>query len=92
MQTDLPIDEGDAAPESRGFEQALSELEDHVRKLDSGELPLEDALALFERGVALVKECHELLDGAERRIVEVTRGLEGVDEAPFDGGARGDES
>ncbi|MCB9777815.1 MAG: exodeoxyribonuclease VII small subunit [Alphaproteobacteria bacterium] len=77
------------AASGRSFEHALTELEDHVRKLDSGELPLEEALALFERGVALVKECHELLDGAERRIVEVTRGMDGLQEAPFDGGSRG---
>ena len=56
----------------RSFEQALGELEQRVRSLDAGELPLEEALKRFEEGVALVQECHEKLDVAERRIVELT--------------------
>lgn len=60
----------DEAP--RTFEQALNELEDHVRRLDSGELPLDDSLQVFESGVKLVRECQELLDGAEQRITELT--------------------
>ena len=60
----------DEAP--RTFEQALNELEDHVRRLDSGELPLDDSLEVFESGVKLVRECQELLDGAEQRITELT--------------------
>ena len=60
----------DEAP--RTFEQALTELEDHVRRLDSGELPLDDSLEVFESGVKLVRECQELLDGAEQRITELS--------------------
>lgn len=60
----------DDAP--RTFEQALSELEDHVRRLDSGELALDSSLEVFESGVKLVRECQELLDGAEQRITELT--------------------
>ncbi len=60
----------DDAP--RTFENALSELEDHVRRLDSGELPLDDSLQVFEAGVKLVRECQELLDGADQRITELT--------------------
>ena len=56
----------------RNFEQALSELEGHVRKLDGGELSLEDSLATFEAGVGLVRECSELLDEAEQRVTELT--------------------
>ncbi len=82
-----PTPAEDAAP--RGFEQTLAELEEHVRRLDSGELPLEEALQLFEQGVGLVRECQELLDDAERRITELTEGPDGVQEQPFDGGARG---
>lgn len=69
--------------ESRTFEGALRELEDRVRKLDSGDLPLEDALRLFEEGVGLVRECQELLDSAERRIVELTDTPDGVVEKPI---------
>ncbi|MFT4976277.1 MAG: exodeoxyribonuclease VII small subunit [Myxococcota bacterium] len=59
--------------DSRSFEQALTELEGCVRHLDSGELPLENSLQMFESGIALVRECQELLDAAERRVVELTR-------------------
>ena len=58
--------------EKRSFEQALADLEDHVRKLDGGELALEDSLTTFESGVRLVRECSELLDDAEQRITELT--------------------
>lgn len=68
----------DQAPDRRNFETALRELEDRVRKLDSGDLPLEDALRLFEEGVGLVRECQELLETAERRIVELSEGPGGV--------------
>ena len=81
----------EAAAPRRSFEETLGELEEHVRRLDSGELPLEDALTLFEHGVGLVRECTELLDQAERRIVELSEGPEGVVERPFDGGARGED-
>jgi exodeoxyribonuclease VII small subunit len=59
--------------DSRSFEKALAELEGCVRRLDSGELPLEESLQMFESGIALVRECQELLDTAERRVVELTR-------------------
>ena len=57
---------------SRSFEQALEELESHVRKLDGGELPLEEALRVFEAGIKLQQECTELLDATEQRIVELS--------------------
>ena len=62
----------DAGSSGRSFEQALTELEGRVRKLDSGELPLEDSLQMFEEGISLVRECQELLDAAERRVIELT--------------------
>ena len=58
--------------EKRTFENALSDLEEHVRKLDGGDLALEDSLATFEAGVRLVRECSELLDDAEQRVTELT--------------------
>jgi exodeoxyribonuclease VII small subunit len=68
----------------RSFEQALVELEQRVKQLDSGELPLEQALTLFEEGVALVQECHDKLDLAERRIAELTESTAGPQERPFE--------
>ena len=58
--------------ENRSFEKALSELEEHVRRLDGGELSLEDSLTTFESGVKLIRECSELLDDAEQRITELS--------------------
>lgn len=53
------------------FEQAFAELEDAVRKLEGGDLPLEDSLALFERGQQLAACCGKLLDDAELKIERV---------------------
>lgn len=54
------------------FEDALTALEDRVRTLDQGELPLEQALQLFEEGVVLQRACQEMLDATEQRVVELT--------------------
>lgn len=70
----------DPAPPPRSFEAAFTELEACIRKLETGDLPLEEGLTLYERGVSLQRECSELLDQAERRIVELSRGSEGVEE------------
>ena len=58
----------------RSFETALEALETRVRKLEAGELPLEEALTLFEEGIELTRECHEKLDAADQKIVELSRG------------------
>lgn len=50
------------------FEQSLAELEDIVGKLEGGDLPLEQSLELFEKGIKLSRECRERLTKAERRI------------------------
>ncbi|MBK7934811.1 MAG: exodeoxyribonuclease VII small subunit [Pyrinomonadaceae bacterium] len=50
------------------FEQSLVELEEIVGKLEDGDMPLEESLALFERGIALSRDCRARLSNAERRI------------------------
>jgi exodeoxyribonuclease VII small subunit len=50
------------------FEEALAELEKLVRRLEQGELPLEDSLAAFERGMALVRLLGERLTTIEQRV------------------------
>jgi exodeoxyribonuclease VII small subunit len=52
----------------KDFEAAIAELETVVKKLEEGELSLEQSLALYERGVTLSKFCHARLEDAERRI------------------------
>lgn len=50
------------------YEQDRAELEDVVHKLEMGGVPLEESLALWERGEALAKQCRDWLDGARRRL------------------------
>ena len=50
------------------YEQAFSELETVVENLGTGDLPLEEALALFERGQALAARCSELLEQSELKL------------------------
>ena len=50
------------------FESSLGDLEKIVRKLEDGEMSLEESLKLFEDGVKLSRECQERLNQAERRI------------------------
>lgn len=54
--------------ENLSFEQAIKRLEQVVRELETGDLPLDQALALFQEGVMLTRHCGELLDTAEARI------------------------
>ena len=53
------------------FEQAFAELEESVRALERGDLPLEESLALFERGQQLAAYCGKMLDSAELKIEQV---------------------
>jgi exodeoxyribonuclease VII small subunit len=53
------------------YEQDRAELEDVVHKLEMGGVPLEESLALWERGEALAKQCQDWLDGARRRLEAV---------------------
>lgn len=55
------------------FENSLSELEQVVRDLEDGQLGLDDALARYERGVALVRQCQARLHAAELRILALVR-------------------
>ena len=59
-------------PTIKDFEAALAELDAIVKKLEEGDLPLEQSLALYERGVQLSRFCHARLEDAERRIEILT--------------------
>ena len=54
------------------FEDAYRQLEEIVRKLESGGLPLEENLTLFEEGMRLARLCGSRLDVAELRVVQIT--------------------
>ena len=60
------------------FEQAQSELEEIVRRLESGEASLDEAISLWERGEELHRQCAEKLDSAQGRIEELARRVEAV--------------
>lgn len=61
----------------KSFEKSLDELEKIVRKLEDGDLPLEESLKLFENGVKLSRECRERLTAAERRIEILMKDADG---------------
>ena len=70
------------------FEDALRALEDVVRRLEGGEVPLHDSLALYERGEALRRHCQARLDAAQERIEKIVQAADGSASgtAPFDAG------
>lgn len=73
------------------FEQALTRLESIVKSLESGDLPLDEALRLFEEGIRLSAHCSRLLDVAEKRIEILTAAKDGtpvLSEARIPGDAR----
>lgn len=64
-------------PKNQTFEASLANLEKIVRRLEDGDLPLEESLKLFEDGVRLSRECQERLNQAERRIEILLRDEDG---------------
>jgi exodeoxyribonuclease VII small subunit len=66
-----------SSSKSPDFEQALSELEALVARLEQGDLPLEEALKSFERGVALTRTCQAALSAAQQKVeILLQRGAE----------------
>jgi exodeoxyribonuclease VII small subunit len=56
------------------FEQSLNRLDEIVRHLEKGDLPLSDSLALYEEGTGLIKSCSAMLDEAEQKVVKLKKG------------------
>ena len=61
------------------FETALADLEALVEQLESGELPLEESLKAFEKGITLTRHCQSALKAAELKVKELTENDELVD-------------
>jgi exodeoxyribonuclease VII small subunit len=55
------------------FEQAIKELTSIVEKIEQGEIPLQDSLAQYEKGMALIKHCRTILQKAEQRIEKISK-------------------
>ena len=71
-------------PETVSFEQALKRLDEIVRHLEKGDLPLEDSLTLFEEGTKLLSSCNTMLEEAEQKVVRLRKGADrSPEELPF---------
>ena len=55
------------------FETSLMNLEKIVAELESGKLSLEDSLERYKQGIDLIKNCHELIDNAEKEVAKLTK-------------------
>lgn len=56
------------------FEESLSRLDEIVRHLEKGDLPLSESLSLYEEGTALIASCSKMLDEAEQKVVKLKKG------------------
>ena len=55
------------------FEQAIQQLKGIVDKIEQGEIPLQDSLEQYEKGMALIKHCRDILQKAEKRIEKISK-------------------
>ena len=65
------------AVDELSFDKALEQLELLARQLEQGDIPLEDALRVYERAVELFGHCRDRLQGVERKLELLTRNLDG---------------
>ena len=73
------------AQKKLSFEEAMQRLDEIVRQLEKGDVPLDASLALFEEGSALIAQCSKQLDTAEQKVVMLKKGADGVpQELPFE--------
>lgn len=86
-RTPPPIAENhmaDQQEETPDFEAALEELEALVRKLESGDLPLDESLDEFKRGVELTRHCQDVLDKAQLSVEQLMNVDDESSAEPFD--------
>ena len=70
---------------TESFEANITRLEQIVREMERGSVPLSDALSLFEEGTSLIRKCSKQLTEAEQRVTIIQRGEAGETvELPFD--------
>ena len=73
------------AGKNLSFEQSMARLDEIVRHLEKGDMPLNDSLALFEEGTALIRSCEKQLDEAEHKVVKLRKGPDREpEELPFE--------
>ena len=85
---DETISQEHSQSDGMNFEQALSALEEIVQQLESGNVPLDDSIALYEKGEELRKLCQARLDSAQSRIEQIVADKDGNAQGakPFDSG------
>jgi exodeoxyribonuclease VII small subunit len=71
-------------PKDPDFEQALAELEKLVQRLEGGDLPLDEALKTFERGIELTRHCQTALKSAQQKVEILLKRSGQVEVQPFD--------
>lgn len=73
------------ASKKLSFEQSIQRLDEIVRHLENGDMPLSDSLSLFEEGTKLIASCTAMLDEAEQKVVKLKKGADRAPvEMPFD--------
>lgn len=78
-----------AADSGPGFEEALEQVESIIEKVESGQIGLEESIAQYERGAALILRCRKILERAEQRVQELTAQMSAPAAASSAGGAGG---
>ena len=73
------------AEKKLSFEQSLGRIDEIVKALENGDVPLDESMKLFEEGTALLRQCGGMLDAAEQQVVKLRKGPDGApEELPFD--------
>ena len=66
------------------FEDAMARLEAAVKALESGNLSLDESIALYEESIGLVRICHDRLEDCEIKVRQLTEGIDGaITDIPF---------
>lgn len=79
----MPRQKTSADATTQSYEALTQRLQQVVERLETGELPLAEALALYEEGVALAARCQQLLDAAELRVQQLSVGVDGLAVTPW---------
>ena len=73
------------AKKELSFEDSMKRLDEIVKGLERGDVGLNDSMALFEEGTALIRRCTAMLDQAEQQVIRLKKGPDGApEELPFD--------
>lgn len=64
------------ATKKLSFEESVARLDDIVKHLESGDMPLSESLSMFEEGTKLISSCTKLLDEAEQTVVKLKKGAD----------------